>query len=107
MLHGIPVKAQTNGYYNFSSAQVTNTKNTKSIRHHKYLIMEDNFPVNTKHLYSICTMLDQCQRRWDDIVQMLYKCFVFGGFDLQNVKIIRNDYRRNWTNLNNHVFYNL
>ena len=34
---------------------------------------------NTKHLYNICTMLDQRRRRWDDIVQMLYKCFVFAG----------------------------
>ena len=38
------------------------------------------FPVNTKHLYKICTMLDQRRRRWDDVVQMLYKCFVFAGF---------------------------
>ena len=36
-------------------------------------------PVNTKHLYDICTMLDQRRRRWDDVVQMLYKCFVFAG----------------------------
>ena len=32
--------------------------------------------VNTKHLYNICTMLDQHRRRWADVVQMLYKCFV-------------------------------
>ena len=37
------------------------------------------FPVNTKHFYSICTMLDQRRRRWADVVQMLYKCFVFAG----------------------------
>ena len=24
-------------------------------------------------------MLDQRRRRWDDVVQMLYKCFVFAG----------------------------
>ena len=36
-------------------------------------------PVNTKHLYNICTMLDQRRRRWADVVQMLYKCFVFAG----------------------------
>ena len=24
-------------------------------------------------------MLDQRQRRWADVVQMLYKCFVFAG----------------------------
>ena len=32
-----------------------------------------------KHLYNICTMLDQLLRHWDDIVQMLYKCFMFAG----------------------------
>ena len=36
-------------------------------------------PANTKHLYNICTMLDQRWRRWADVVQMLYKCFVFAG----------------------------
>ena len=36
-------------------------------------------PVNTKHFYNICTMLDQRRRRWDDVVQMLYKCFEFAG----------------------------
>ena len=36
-------------------------------------------PVNTKHLYNICTMLDQRRRRWADVVQILYKCFVFSG----------------------------
>ena len=35
-------------------------------------------PINKKtHLYNICTMLDQRRRRWADIVQMLYKCFIF------------------------------
>ena len=37
------------------------------------------FPVKTKHLYNICTMLDQRRRRWTDVVQMLYKCCVFAG----------------------------
>ena len=32
-----------------------------------------NIPVNTKHLYNICTMLDQRRRRWSNVVQMLYK----------------------------------
>ena len=27
-----------------------------------------------KHLYNICTMLD---RRWADVVHILYKCYVF------------------------------
>ena len=33
------------------------------------------YPVNGKHLYNICTLLDQRRRRWADVVQMLYKCF--------------------------------
>ena len=32
-----------------------------------------------KHLYNLCTMLGQRRRRWNDVVQMLYKCFVFAG----------------------------
>ena len=36
-------------------------------------------PVNTKHLYSISTLLDQRRRRWADVVKMLRKCFVFAG----------------------------
>ena len=34
-------------------------------------------PANTKHLYNICTTSAQRRRRWSNIVQMLYKCFVF------------------------------
>ena len=41
--------------------------------------MTHNNPVNTKHLHNICTMLGQRRRRWADVVQMLYKCFVFTG----------------------------
>ena len=33
--------------------------------------------INTKHLYNICAMLVQRLRRWSNIAQMLYKCFVF------------------------------
>ena len=36
-------------------------------------------PANTKHLYNICTASAQRLRRWSNIVQMLYKCFVFTG----------------------------
>ena len=39
---------------------------------------------NTKHLYSICKMLGQRRRRWTDVVQMLYKCFVFAGYIPKN-----------------------
>ena len=38
-------------------------------------------PANTKHLYNICTMLEQRRRRWSDVAQMLYKCFVFAWND--------------------------
>ena len=34
----------------------------------------NSVPVNTKHLYNICTMLGQRRRRWPDVVQMLYTC---------------------------------
>ena len=36
-------------------------------------------PVNTKHLYNICTLSDQRRRRWAGVVQMLYKSLVFAG----------------------------
>ena len=36
-------------------------------------------PASTKHMYNICTMLDQRQRRRADVVQMLYKCFMFAA----------------------------
>ena len=38
-----------------------------------------SIPAITKHLYNICTMSDQRRRRWADVVQMLYKCFVLAG----------------------------
>ena len=34
-------------------------------------------PVNTKYLYNISTTSTQRLRRWSNIVEMLYKCFVF------------------------------
>ena len=39
--------------------------------------------VRRKHLYNNCTMLVQRRRRWDDVVQMLYKCFVLAGIIVQ------------------------
>ena len=38
------------------------------------------YPVNTKHFYNICTMLDQRRRRWAGVVQMVYNCFVFARY---------------------------
>ena len=37
------------------------------------------YPANTKHLYNICTTSAQRLRRWSNLVQMLYKYFVFTG----------------------------
>ena len=34
------------------------------------------FPVNTKHLYNMCTISAQCRRRWADVVQLLHTCVV-------------------------------
>ena len=36
-------------------------------------------PSKHKTLYNICIMLDQRRTRWDDVVQMLCKCFVLAG----------------------------
>ena len=36
-------------------------------------------PVNTTHLYNNCTTRAQRLQRWPNIVQMLYRCFVFIG----------------------------
>ena len=47
-------------------------------------ILSYNHPADTKHLCSICTMLDQRRRRWADVVQMLYKCFVFAWYMYAN-----------------------
>ena len=45
-------------------------------------------PVNTTHLYNICTMSAQRRRRWADVVQLLYKWFVFAEMAQQvNVNI--------------------
>ena len=41
------------------------------------------YPANTKHLYNICTTSAQRFRRWSNIVQMLFKCFVFAGWSLE------------------------
>ena len=35
---------------------------------------------NTNHLCNICTTMTQRLRRWSNIVQIVYKCFVFAGY---------------------------
>ena len=42
---------------------------------HPPRLIGHHIPVNTKHLYNICL------RRWADVVQMLYKCFLFTALD--------------------------
>ena len=39
-------------------------------------LMKTSIPVNTKHLYNICTMLDQRRKRCAEVLQMLCKCFL-------------------------------
>ena len=48
-----------------------------------------NIPVNRKHLYNICTMLDQRRRRWAVVVHMLCKSFVFVGIGLGMMAALR------------------
>ena len=55
-------------------------------------------PVNTKHLYNICTTLAQRLRRWTNIVQMLYKYFVFPGMGYNNYWHWLHD--NGWINVN-------
>ena len=38
-----------------------------------------------KHLYGFCSTKTQRLRRWFNIVQMLYKCFVFTGIFLSRM----------------------
>ena len=43
------------------------------------LLLYTDTSANTKHLYKMCTTWVQRLRRWSNIVQMLYSCFVFTG----------------------------
>ena len=38
------------------------------------------YTAKTKKLYKFCTMSDQRRRRWADVVQMLYKCFLLAWY---------------------------
>ena len=74
-----PVKCPSNIFSNNTLISRYNSHDNCNNR------MKESFPipgdipiqVNTKYLYNICTMLVQRRRRWTDVVQMLYKCFVF------------------------------
>ena len=54
-----------------------------------------SLPTNTKHLYSICTRLDQRRRRWADVVQ---KCFVFAGLSVITLISQHQIYTQCWLN---------
>ena len=56
----------------------------------------ENNPVNTKHLYNICTSLGQRRRRWADAVQMLYTCFEFAGTAVSLKREERIDFARHY-----------
>ena len=45
-------------------------------------------PAKTTHLYNIFTTSAQRLRRWSNIVQMLYKCFVLTGITLREFQQI-------------------
>ena len=68
-------------------ATVCNASPTFHLKQHQFNVLyfmciQHGFPANTKHLYNICTTSAQRLRRWSNIVQMVYKCFVFAGFIL-------------------------
>ena len=41
----------------------------------KHFLNSTHNPVNTNNLHNICTMLDQRQRRWADVVQNVIQMF--------------------------------
>ena len=57
---------------------VTGKRTSKNTLH--AIRMSFLYPAHTKHLYNIFTMLVQRRRRWADVVQILYKCFVLAGY---------------------------
>ena len=66
---------------------------TQSITRLSILKVVTYIPANTKHLYNIYTMLDQSQRRWADVVSMLYKMFCVCWDGGQVDRTTRYDYR--------------
>ena len=42
-------------------------------------------PENIKHLYNICAILVQRRRRWADVAQMSYKCFMLAGLYVSKI----------------------
>ena len=55
-------------------------------------------PANTKHLHNICTKVDQCRRRWADVLQLFYKCFVFAVMPSARISIM--GHIKVWGNFN-------
>ena len=78
-----PGKSSTRQAYLLSSTSCMPDRSPSIQKQHRFITTVDvifaRYSLNTKHLYNICAMLDQRRRRWADVVQMLYKCFVFAG----------------------------
>ena len=57
--------------------------------------------LNAKHLYYICTTSHQRRRRWGDVVQMLYRCFVLMGAQQTWTKavLMLGQCRKRWSNM--------
>ena len=71
---GAPVTSVSSFCHQHSSSPSINTPTfNKTLLGHSV----GSKPVDTKYFHSICTMLDQRRIRWANVVQMLYKCFVF------------------------------
>ena len=67
-------------HYHTVNAKHSNINNVLICNKGKiYTINKWLFPASTKRLHNICTTSAQRLRRWSNIVQMLYKCFVFTG----------------------------
>ena len=73
------VSSSPNLYFTFPYIAMQPRKSSKSWSQCK----TSHVPTHTKHLHNICTILDQRRRRWADVVQKLYKCFVFAGVSTQ------------------------
>ena len=59
--------------YNTSKREMQGNNGPLVIFLFTYKRDNNQIPVNIKHLYNICTMVDQRRGLWADVVQMLYK----------------------------------
>ena len=73
------------GFVSYAVSMGAGAASASSQKRKKTMKQIISIAANTKHLYNICTFLAQRRIRWADVVQMLYKCFVFAGIELQYV----------------------